>query len=149
MKYYIFIGIIILTLILLCFSLRIKYIETLDCLQDPTVIATEEIVSKFENLNKSLIDQYTKIDVVGNAVDNIMGKMNDFKFSIGSIKVTDSGGPSLDISGSIKNPILNFKFIQPPEGDKGFSGKIGMYGPRGRPGKDGAMGLDGYWGSSG
>jgi hypothetical protein len=147
MKQYIFIGIIILTLIALFYNLRSKYIEALNCSDDPVVLATEHIRAKVENLNKSIEEQSKQLDVLGGAVNYIVGRMKDFQFSVGSTAITDSGGPVLDISGTIINPILNLTFSQPLEGDTGFSGKIGMYGPRGPPGGKGEMGPDGYWGS--
>jgi len=140
----IFIAILIFTLILMMFNLRNKYNEGLECAGDDST--SRLLQKKVIILNESIRSQSKQVDVIKNAYSNILGLTNNFQFKIGSSEITDSKGPGLDVSGKYPNPVLNITFIQPPPGDSGFTGHVGLYGPRGLPGKIGDNGRDGYWG---
>jgi hypothetical protein len=140
----IFIAILVFTVFFMMFNLRNKYNEGLVCAGDSSLSRT--LQKKVAILNESIRSQSKQIGVIKNAYSNILDLTNNFQFKIGSTEITDSKGPSLDISGKYPNPILNITFVQPPGGDFGFTGEVASYGPPGLPGRIGDKGRDGYWG---
>ena len=145
--YYMLQNIFIIVLGLIAIFMMIyffnKYEEGLECINNPVVSMLQK---KVVALNENIRAQSTQTDVIKNAFRNISELTNKFQFLIGSILVTDSKGPALVITGDFPNPVLNFKFTQPPIGDQGLMGHLGSYGPRGIPGQTGDKGPDGYWG---
>jgi hypothetical protein len=138
----IFIFIVIITFAILFCNLCYKYKEGLTC-GDPAINA---ISAKVKLLNKEITIQSSKMATIKNTLSDILARVTNFKFSKGTVTMVSTGGPSLDISGNFPNIIFNLKLLQPPEGDKGYTGRVGKYGPPGGVGKMGDKGPIGNWG---
>ena len=64
-------------------------------------------------------------------------------FSIGTVTSVDNGtDPSVTLTGTQTNPVLNFILETGPKGDKGDTGAKGADGSDGKDGKDGTDGQD-------
>jgi hypothetical protein len=107
-----------------------------------------------------------KITIIQNAIkvqskqlDNLEKYVSDLEsryriyFLMGDVSRYDSvseyNNPTIKITGSLQEPILNLTLLQPRPGDDGQQGKKGPDGPRGDPGISGTVGIQGYWGDAG
>lgn len=91
----------------------------------------------------SYIRTMDEIEETMNVIKNII----PVKFNLGVVNTTDASS-NITLYGKLPNVFLNFSITNPPQGDKGVTGKAAPeFGPTGEQGKIGPIGLDGYWGT--
>jgi hypothetical protein len=96
------------------------------------------------NMINSYITTMDEIEESMNFIKNII----PVKFNLGVVNNSDADS-NITLYGKLPNVFLNFSIKNPPQGDKGVTGKAAPeFGPTGEEGKIGPSGLDGYWGTN-
>jgi len=106
--------------------------------------------TQLNTLNQTLQKQQNLLASIENDISNIR-KRYPIQFSIGTVSVDSTPGasPSIQVSGQVPSPVLNFTILSALDGPVGIAGEQGAQGLPGTPGDHGPKGLDGYWGSMG
>lgn len=124
-------------------------IENEKCPPPMLPIAANQKIMMIKNAS---VRQKKQVDYLEQYIADIESRYKIF-FSIGQVsRYNDTAQvvkPTINITGTVQHPTIQFNILGPAQGENGPNGKRGPDGPRGDPGTTGIVGKTGFWGNKG